>query len=80
VSVPAKADPFEWWAVIVRPSVLNAPHQREELLDAFELQFSQPVVLMAQEWRGMPTYWGRSDVADHMAQVPLERSPGSVLP
>jgi hypothetical protein len=47
---------IDWWVVIVRRSVLNAPSEREKVRDAFEAHFEQPVVLMAQQARGVPTY------------------------
>jgi hypothetical protein len=31
-----------------------------------------PTVLMAQDFQGTPTYYGRSDIAEFMASVPLE--------
>ena len=34
-----------------------------------------PVVLMAQDYRGTPTYYGRQDIARFLAGVPLECDP-----
>ncbi len=34
-----------------------------------------PIVLMAQDWRGIPTYCGRQDIARFMASVPLRAVP-----
>jgi hypothetical protein len=34
-----------------------------------------PVVLMAQDYHGTPTYYGRQDIARFMADVPLEAIP-----
>lgn len=58
---------------IVRPTVLNQPTTRDQVV----LEFSQvfeglPTVLMAQDSRGVPTYYGRQDIVDFMASVPIE--------
>nr|WP_302578128.1 hypothetical protein [Methanobrevibacter arboriphilus] len=34
-----------------------------------------PVVLMAQDSRGTPTYYGRRDIVNFMANVPIEAVP-----
>jgi hypothetical protein len=34
-----------------------------------------PVVLMAQDHRGVPTYFGRRDISHFMASVPLRAIP-----
>ncbi|MBN8647954.1 MAG: hypothetical protein J0L55_08370 [Caulobacterales bacterium] len=30
------------------------------------------IVLMSQDWKGVPTYYGRTDIVDFMVQVPLD--------
>jgi hypothetical protein len=63
--------------VVVRRSTLNNPTQREEVAESFARQAfgGLPVVLMAQDGRGTPTYWGRQDLARFLSGVPLEAIP-----
>jgi hypothetical protein len=61
---------------IVKRSVLETPSRREEAHDLFAGLFEGlPVVLMAQDSRGSPTYWGRPDLSGFMADVPLDAVP-----
>jgi hypothetical protein len=66
---------IDWWVVIVQHSVLSSESRCRELRAAFEHQFGQPVVLMAQNSQGVPTYWGRPDLVDYMAAQLLEAIP-----
>jgi hypothetical protein len=61
---------------VVQGSVLSTSGDR----DAAVLEFSQafggiPTVLMAQDGRGIPTYYGRTDIVDFLASVPMEAIP-----
>lgn len=66
---------LDWWVVIVQSSVLSSDARCQEMVAAFEAHFGQPVVLMAQDSRGTPTYWGRPDLSEYMAATPLEAIP-----
>lgn len=66
---------IDWWVVIVQRSVLGSQHRCQETRTAFEVRLDQPVVLMAQDARGTPTYWGRSDLVEYMAEVRVEAIP-----
>lgn len=61
--------------VIVKPHVLNDPADRDQALSAFTLHFGVPTVLMAQDSRGVPSYWGRRDIVDFLANVDPSRIP-----
>lgn len=61
--------------VIVKPHVLRNPTAAAEAIQAFTPIFRVPVVLMAQDSRGTPTYHGRPDIARFMASVPLQAVP-----
>ncbi|MFL5963271.1 MAG: hypothetical protein ACJ757_10315 [Gaiellaceae bacterium] len=63
---------IDWWIVIVQRSVLSSDQRCRETRATFEAHFGQPVVLMAQDARSTPTYWGRPDLVDYMVEVPLE--------
>jgi len=62
--------------VIVKRSVLSSPFQRDEAIESFQPLFpGAPIVLMAQDGRGIPEYYGRQDLVRFMADVPLEAVP-----
>lgn len=62
--------------VIVKHHVLNMTSEANQAIDGFQPLFPGiPLVLMAQDFRGTPTYYGRRDLVDFMANVPL-----SVIP
>jgi hypothetical protein len=63
---------------IVRAAVLSSPSQRDEAVVEFSAVFDGlPTILMAQDGQGRRTYYGRNDLVDFMASVPLEAVPWS---
>jgi len=57
---------------IVKPHVLNTTIQANEAVLSFSRVFpGLPVVLMAQDHTGRPTYYGRRDIVNFMSSVPL---------
>jgi len=62
--------------VVVRPTVLQSTLQARETIQSFQPAFpGLPIVLMAQDGRGRPTYYGRRDLSQFMANVPLRNVP-----
>ncbi len=62
--------------VIVQPHVLNNSGDRQEAIAEFTPVFGGiPVVLMAQDTRGLPTYYGRKDISAFLAKLPLRAIP-----
>lgn len=62
--------------VIVKPHVLNNRVEANRTIGALQPIFGGvPVVLMAQDVRGVPTYLGRRDIVGFMAKVPLSAVP-----
>ena len=62
--------------VVVKRHVINSGGEAGRAIDAFKPLFpGLPVVLMAQDHRGTPTYYGRRDIARFMAEVPLGAIP-----
>ncbi|MED0687932.1 hypothetical protein [Anoxybacillus ayderensis] len=66
--------------VVVKRHVLNNSIEREEAREAFSLYFPPgiPIILMAQDSRGIPTYHGRKDIVKflaniHPSQIPWKR-------
>jgi hypothetical protein len=62
--------------VIVKQHDLNVSSEANEAIASFQPLFPGiPLVLMAQDSRGIPTYYGRRDIADFMANVALSSIP-----
>lgn len=62
--------------VIVKKHILDNPNAAQETIQTFVPVFSgSPVVLMAQDYQGHPSYYGRRDIARFMADVPLSAIP-----
>ena len=62
--------------VIVKQHVVNISSEANEAIASFQPLFpGVPLVLMAQDSRGTPTYYGRRDIVDFMANVPLTSIP-----
>lgn len=62
--------------VIVKKYVIDSSAEANQTITAFQPVFpGLPVVLMAQDYQGTPTYYGRQDIARFLATVPLEAIP-----
>ena len=62
--------------VIVKRHVLDITSEAGEAIDSFRPLFGGiPTVLMAQDSRGTPTYYGRPDIVRFMASVPIQSVP-----
>lgn len=63
--------------VIVKKQVIDNRPEANKIISAFQAQVFQglPVILMAQDSRKVPTYYGRDDIARFMASVPLHAIP-----
>ena len=62
--------------VIVKPHVLNSSQSTEEMIQFGIRAFGPiPIVLMAQDARGIPTYKGRRDIVKFLANIDFRRIP-----
>lgn len=62
--------------IIVKPYVLQNSNESESMRIFGNRAFGNiPIVLMAQNARGIPTYYGRKDIVKFLTSVPL-----SVIP
>lgn len=61
--------------VVVKPHIVQNEHSAQQTIAGLIPTFHMPVVLMAQSSDGRPTYYGRKDIAQFMANVPLEAIP-----
>jgi len=62
--------------VVVKPHVLTSP-TKEEIRSSFSryFPFGAPIILMAQNSRGIPTYHGRKDIVNFLSRIDLRRIP-----
>lgn len=62
--------------VVVKSYVLRSPN-RENVRSAYARFFPLgiPIILMAQDSRGVPTYHGRKDIVNFLANIDYHRIP-----
>jgi hypothetical protein len=62
--------------VVVKSHVLSSNRSCRETANGLQPAFpGVPIVLMAQDGRGRPTYWGRTDIVHFLAKVPVQALP-----
>ncbi|MCB2156548.1 hypothetical protein KQI84_16855 [bacterium] len=62
--------------VIVKRHVIQSNFVADEAIAKCQPLFpGLPVILMAQDTFGVPTYYGRQDIARFMANVPIQAVP-----
>jgi hypothetical protein len=63
--------------VVVKQHVLDNHLEAKRLISSFQHNVFGviPIVLMAQDTRGVPSYYGRQDIARFLARVPLHVIP-----
>ncbi len=56
--------------VIVKKQILSSKSESNNTQEAFSIYFpGLPIVLMAQDSRGVPTYYGRNDIVKFLANI-----------
>jgi hypothetical protein len=61
--------------VAVKSYVLDNQSEADDAVAGLMPVFGLPVVLMAQDSHGRPTYYGRRDIAAFMSRVPVNAIP-----
>jgi len=61
--------------VAVKPHIVQNRAAAADAIASFVPIFGVPVVLMAQDGRGRPTFFGRQDITRFLSGVPLEAMP-----
>ena len=62
--------------VMVKKSVLDNTIKANKAIQNFQPFFPRiPVILMAQDLRGRPKYYGRRDIVRFLAAVPIQAIP-----
>lgn len=60
--------------VIIKHHIFQNSFSRDETRQNLSALFpGMPVILMAQDSRGTPTYYGRNDIVKFLANVSIER-------
>lgn len=60
---------------VVKPHVVRCRSTANQTIAGLRPTFGVPVVLMAQDGRGRPTYFGPSDIVRFLSSVPLRAIP-----
>ena len=62
--------------VIVKQHVIQSQQQSQEAAQSFSPYFpGLPIVLMAQDSQGVPTYRGRKDIVEFLANLDISQIP-----
>ena len=62
--------------VVVKPHVLNTNSSCDEARQSFSRYFPRmPIILMAQDSRGIPKYQGKKDIVNFLSNVHPSRIP-----
>ena len=62
--------------VVVKSNVLNHPSEAETMQYFGVRAFGPiPIILMAQNSRGTPTYYGRRDIVNFLSKTPMQAIP-----
>jgi hypothetical protein len=66
--------------VAVQPWILASRHESQLYVIAFQLRFRRTIVLMAQDERGTPTYFGPAGIVGALRTLPFELIPWRRMP
>ena len=62
--------------VIVKRHIIDSTTEANNAIRSFSPIFGGvPLVLMAQDSRGVPSYYGRRDIVNYLANVPISAIP-----
>ena len=62
--------------IIVKPYVLQSENEKAQMQSFGYGAFGRiPIILMAQDSRGVPTYYGRRDIVNFLSRVSIGRIP-----
>lgn len=61
--------------IVVKEHILNSSRADEVIISSQPMFPGVPIILMAQNSRGVPKFYGRKDIVNFMANVPIEAVP-----
>ncbi|XWO13603.1 hypothetical protein HPDP_00301 [Candidatus Hepatincola sp. Pdp] len=71
-----KEQGVEFAIIVVKPQILKQSIKRDEILNSCAVIFPDiPIILMAQDSRGIPKYFGRKDIVKCLANIDITRIP-----
>lgn len=65
----------EFAVIVVKQQVIQNSIQGNDMISTWQNCFGVPVVLMAQDGRGVPKYFGRTDIVKFLCGVSLNAIP-----
>jgi hypothetical protein len=66
----------EFAVIIVKKYVIDNRLEANKTIQMFQSIFTGiPIILMAQDFRGIPSYYGRDDIVKFLASIPIETIP-----
>lgn len=64
------------FAIVIVKSFVLSSHDRDKVASSYSQYFpNMPIILMAQDSKGTPTYYGRKDIVNFLKNVHLSRIP-----
>jgi len=65
--------------IIVKKYVVDSRFRANETIESLQSEFKNiPIVLMAQDHRGTPTYYGRHDIVNFLKNISIRRIPWKI--
>lgn len=62
--------------IVVKSHILNDPVSRNDAQGSYQRHFpGVPIILMAQDTRGVPRYYGRNDIVKFLSKINFRRLP-----
>lgn len=62
--------------IIVKPNILHNQNEIQNMQTFAKRAFGPiPIILMAQDSRGIPTYLGRKDIVNFLSRISISRIP-----
>lgn len=62
--------------IVVKKHILDSQHQSLEAMQSFAGVFpAVPIILMAQDSRGIPSYRGRKDIVNFLTKIHISQIP-----
>lgn len=61
--------------VVVKPRILRNSSECDNMRRSLQRVFPSPIILMAQDSHGIPTYQGRTDIVKFLANIHISQIP-----
>ncbi len=62
--------------IVVKKYAISSDSERKAAIETFSSIFpDMPIILMAQDSKGIPTYYGRKDIVNFLSKISVSRIP-----